>query len=336
MSLKIRFCSAVASGMLVMALWEAPVSAIELSHYGGGLANVDDFFIPPPEVGQFLYAQYNFYYFTDTFRNADGDKVDSISFTDRRGMPHTIKLDLNIDQFFIAPALMWSPKFTVLGARYGAFAVIPIGNPATAAHLQTARGRELNVDQSVWDIGDCYFQPFWLMWSTPRLDAGISYGFDAPTGRYSNGASDNVGLGYFQHQVQGTLRVHLDDAKSLSGVLVPTFEIAQKKTDVDITPGEQFTLNWGLRKDFAEDWLQFAVLGYDTWQLTEDHGADATDHFKDEVHAAGFQIGIPKFGLAFKYLHEYLARDRFEGQMVSFTFGLPLDPLIDKIAAMFS
>ena len=50
------------------------------------------------------------------------------------------------------------------------------------------------------------------------------------------------------------------------------------------------------------------------------------------MHAAGVQLGIPKYGLAFKYLHEYLARDRFEGRGFTITFGLPLDPPIDRIA----
>lgn len=30
-------------------------------------------------------------------------------------------------------------------------------------------------------------------------------------------------------------------------------------------------------------------------------------------------------------MHEYLARDRFEGQVFTITFALPFDPLIDKI-----
>jgi hypothetical protein len=55
----------------------------------------------------------------------------------------------------------------------------------------------------------------------------------------------------------------------------------------------------------------------------------------DSVHAAGVQIGIPNWGIALKYLHEFEARQRFQGQMVTFTFGLPLDPIVDKVGALF-
>ena len=54
----------------------------------------------------------------------------------------------------------------------------------------------------------------------------------------------------------------------------------------------------------------------------------------DSVHAAGVQLGVPKWGIALKYLHEFEARQRFQGQIVTFTFGLPLDPLVDLVKGL--
>jgi hypothetical protein len=48
-------------------------------------------------------------------------------------------------------------------------------------------------------------------------------------------------------------------------------------------------------------------------------------------HAAS-QLGIPKYGVSLKYLHEFAARARFQGQGVTMTFVLPLDPLFEKVA----
>jgi hypothetical protein len=315
----------------------APAHALELSHYAGGLPNGDDFFLPPPEAGQLLYVQYFMYYTTSTFRDHNGDKIDSVTVTGPGGQPRTVKLNVDIDNFYIAPTLMWAPTWSVLGGRYGAYLVMPIGNPSLAADLETERGRGRSLDQSSWGGGDLFVQPLWLMWSFPHLDVTAGYGFDAPTGKFSPGAADNVGLGFWEHQFQSAIRYHFDEAKTLSAVLAGTFELGHEKDDVDITPGSHFTLNWGVRKNFLDNWLQFAVLGYDTWQTMDDTGSAAPpsdQRFKDEVHAAGFQIGIPKYGLAVKYLHEFEARDRFDGQVVTLFFALPLDVIAEKLGAI--
>ena len=80
--------------------------------------------------------------------------------------------------------------------------------------------------------------------------------------------------------------------------------------------------------------LETAVLGYDQWQVSEDTGADqvrALAGVLDSVHAAGLELGIPKWSLSLKYMHEFEARQRFQGQLVTFTFGLPLDSLVDRL-----
>jgi hypothetical protein len=323
---------------IVLALGgTTPVRAFELSHYFPALMHVDDFFLPPPEAGQLVYAQYNAYYGTDTFRNHNGDKVDSITVTGPLGRPISVHVSADINNFYLAPSVVWAPHWSILGARYGGFIALPIGNPSLEADLNTVLGRGKSANEGEWGVGDVYVQPLWLMWSFPRFDVEAAYGFDAPSGKYSNGSPDNVGLGFWEHQLQSGIRYHFDAEKTLSAVLAGTFEIGQEKEDVDITPGSHFTLNWGVRKNFLDNWAQFGVLGYDTWQTTDDTGSAApppSQRFHDEVHAAGFQLGIPKYGLAIKYMHEFAARDRFEGQIVTVFFALPLDVIGQKVGVL--
>jgi hypothetical protein len=76
-----------------------------------------------------------------------------------------------------------------------------------------------------------------------------------------------------------------------------------------------------------------AVIGYDQWQVSEDTGADVPRLLAgvlDEVHAAGVQLGVPKLGLAVKCFHELKARQRFQGNVVTLTFALPLDVIFTK------
>jgi len=318
------------ASILLLGMGRA-AAAIEISHYSSlpGIPFLDDLFLPPEEVGRFVYAQYNAYYGTDTFRNSRGNKVETITITGPGGRPITINLDLDVDNWVIAPLFLWSPGWKLLGARYGGYLLVPVGNPSIAADLQTEIGLGKSVEESACHLGDIYFQPLWLQWSFDRVDVTGAYGFYAPSGKYERGDVDNVGLGFWSHQFQSAVRYHIDQTSA--AILAVTAEINQDKQDADITPGPHLTLNWGARRRFLDDWLQFGVSGYDTWQVGDDHGSDAgppSARVRDEVHAAGFEISVPRFGLAVKYTHEFGARDRFEGQMVSVFFALPLDPVL--------
>lgn len=327
--------AALVFAVYALATNPRPARAYEIGHYFAGLQNVDDFFLPAPELGELIYAQYNLYYGSDTFRNHKGDKIDKITLNGPLGNPKTIRVNVDVDLWTVAPLLMWAPKQKIAGARYGAYAVVPFGGPSLEANLDARIGQGRKVEESNVGLADLFVQPLWLEWRLGRADVSVGYGFYAPTGDYKAGAPDNVGLGFWEHQIQGAVRVPFDAARTLTGVVVWTAEINHNKQDVDITPGPQMTVNWGLRKNVWNDWCQFAVLGYDSWQLADDAGSDAAAalrRYHDQVHAAGVQLGVPKLGLAAKYVHEYGARDRFEGQMFTLTFGLPLDALVDWVA----
>lgn len=314
--------------VLLAALAAAtPARAVDISHYSlsPGIAFLDDYFLPPEAAGKVIYAQYSAYYGTETFRNSDGQKVDKITVTGPAGVPRTVDIDLDVDTWIFAPVLIFSPGWKILGARYGSFVMLPLGNPSVAANLQssTGSGPGRSVQESSFAQGDLYVQPIWLEWNFGKVDVTGAYGFYAPTGKYSPGAADNVGLGFWGHQLQSGLRYRVSDQTAAYVVL--TGEINHNKEDEDITPGSHLSMNWGFRRYFFGDWFQAGLCGYSTWQTSDDTGDDVTKDPRDQVHAAGLQIGIPKYGLGVKYMHEFAAQDRFDGQVVSIFFALPLD-----------
>jgi hypothetical protein len=317
--------------VLVVSGWASTAQGGQLSHYSAmpGLAFMDDYFIPAPEMGRLFFAQYSTWYGTDTFRNADGNEVDRITVTRPGGQERDIDLDLDVDSWLLGPVLLWSPGWRVLGARYGAFVMVPVSNPTVAANLETEVGLGLGIETSSWGLSDLYAQPLWLEWNVDRLDITAAYGFFAPTGRYEGGATDNTGFGFWGHQLQSALRYRVNETVAASVAL--TGEINQNKEDADIVPGSHLTLNWGARKHFFDDWFQFGFAGYDTWQVSDDDGADVTVTTRDQVHGVGFQTGVPRLGLAVKYMYEFNAQDRFEGQTVSIFYAVPLEPALKWI-----
>ena len=174
-------------------------------------------------------------------------------------------------------------------------------------------------------------QPLWLQWTLGRLDLTAAYGFYAPTGWFSVGATDNIGLGFWTQQWQTASAFNFDEARTFSLIMVQTWEYNSKISGMDLRPGSRLSLNWALSKIWLDGMLETDVLGYDQWQVGFDSGADQVPLLAgvlDSVHAAGVQLGIPKWGIALKYLHEFEARQRFQGQIVTFTFGLPLAGLV--------
>ncbi len=321
----------IALALSLLAL-PRPASAV-VGHYAGGFANARDFFLPP--VPGLYFAQYSYFYVDGRFRNRNGDPVNTIILPRRQ-----IPIDVSVNVYSLSPMILWSPDWTILGAHYGAFIAPSFGNPslnAAIGDVENGRGRDLSAGGS-WGLGDLYVQPIWLQWGIPHADLEASWGFYAPTGRFEVNAPDNVGLGFWTNQFQIGTAVHADEAKTLSFILVQSWEINSSIQGQDLRPGPRLNLNWAISKIWFGEYLETAVLGYDQWQIGFDSGSDVPKRLgnvEDVVHAAGAQIGVPKLGVAVKYFHEFEARQRFQGNVVTLSFGLPLDPLVDKVAALF-
>jgi hypothetical protein len=318
-------------GVVVMTLTPRSASAI-IGHYTAGVPDAHDFFVPPEGL---YFAQYNYFYQTDSFRDRNGNPLDHLIVPPRLRPPSTLPLDVDLNQVALSPAILWAPHFTLLGARYGAFLVLTGANASVSAAVEEInKGRQF---ETGWGFADLFVQPLWLQWSLWRLDLAASYGFYAPTGRFSPGATDNIGLGFWTQQWQLAGALYFDEARTFSLIMVQTWEYNSKVSGMDLRPGSRLSLNWALSKIWLDGMLETDVLGYDQWQVGFDQGADQVRLLAgvlDSVHAAGLQLGIPKWGVSLKYLHEFEARQRFQGQIVTFTFGLPLDPIVDRLMGL--
>jgi len=141
-------------------------------------------------------------------------------------------------------------------------------------------------------------------------------------------AADNIGLGFWTHQIQGAAFWYpwADKRMAVTGVM--TYEIHSEKDGFDLTPGQNLTFNWGisqyvpLRKDQTL-LLEIGPAGYSSWQVTDDSGSGARNPgVHDQVHAAGGQLGLTyvpwMLSANFHGFYELASKDRFQGA----SFGL--------------
>jgi len=200
-------------------------------------------------------------------------------------------------------------------------------------------------------LADLWVQPFTVGWHLKRWDIQVGDAFMIPTGRYSPGASNNVGSGYFGNHLQTGTTYYIAKNKGTSANLFTDWEVhgpRQGTNNTYKTPGQAFTDEWGigqilpLKKDLSK-LLQVGVVGYDQWQITANGGtisvggvilpASPIPYYS--VHAIGGQFNyiLPakNFSLFFKGYHEYSASTHTLG--TTFTFGGAWTLAIPKTAA---
>jgi hypothetical protein len=230
----------------------------------------------------------------------------------------------------------------LLGGYYMPYTSVNIANGSLVADLT---GTSLAVNGGGSGLADTYVQPVNMGWHLgKRADVNAGYSFFAPTGRYTAGASNNVGSGYWGNDITSGTTFYITKNKATTANLTTDWEIHGQKTVASkptgqlskITPGQAFTMEWGfgqvlpLKKDFSR-LLQLGLVGYDQWQVTNNGGnylvaglpvaASSVPYYS--VHGIGFQSNfiMPKKSvvLFFKYYNEYSAKARPEGR--NFVFG---------------
>jgi len=278
-----------------------------------------------PEPG-FTYANVSINYFADTLKDGSG---------------HTVPATGTYNLWGIESVFLYKPNFDVLGGKmmFGIIAPTFANGSVTEQNLGLQAGG--------FGIADIFVQPLTLSWKFSRVDFWVADGFVAPTGRYSPGASDNIGSGYWGNQVMSGTTVYITKNRGTSANLFTDWEQHGSKdtstgpSPTHLTPGQTFTMEWGIGQVFPLDkqfqkLLQAGVIGYDQWQVSSNSGltssglpASAAPFYSS--HAIGFQTNFilpaKNLNFYFKFLPEYAAKARVEGRTIAFggsyTFRIP-------------
>ena len=224
---------------------------------------------------------------------------------------NSIMMDMN--------SFVWVSKKEISllgGVVFSASATLPIANNSLTSDVQGALS-------GGGGFADSYYQPFILGWRKQRIAIRAIYGFLAPTGKFSAGASTNVGSGYWTSVVSSGQTIYLNPSKAtaLSAFQMYEFHGAQQGTLVH--PGQTFNLDYSLTQTFALQRtvrLQVGLAGYGQWQTTDKHGPNITVEqaaARYKVNALGFAANalLPeqKVSVGVKYFREFECRSTFQG-----------------------
>jgi hypothetical protein len=281
-----------------------------------------------PEPGWYVSTIY-YRYRTKTIKDAQGRSIDA----DPTGEGNqTINAGV--------PLLYWVTPKKVLGGQFAMMAVLPVASGALEAP-----GLGLSEEASL-GLSDLYVMPAQLGWHFTRADALLGAAFFAPTGRYTAGASDNLGKGMWSYEISGGGTVYLDQKRSFSVSATAFWETHSKKegevrveniTISDVRVGDLITVEGGIGKSFLHGAASVGMAYYAQWKVTSDDlGLVSVPHLsgipeRHRVWGIGPDVTIPiatKTRLLslvnVRYLWEQGARLKTQGQTLMITNTIPV------------
>jgi hypothetical protein len=258
-----------------------------------------------PEPG-FAYVNQLLIYSRDESKGADGEVLGTGS--------NSVVMDMN--------TLAWVSRKKILGgAKFSMTATIPIAkNSLTSDVTGPVSGGG--------GLADSYYQPFILGWDKSRYAIRAVYGFLAPTGRFKNGANNNVGSGYWTHAFSSGQTFYLTKNKATSISAFQMYEVHTHQKSTSIHPGDTLDLDYSVMHSFSlgrEKRLQLGLVGYNARQTTDKTGPTITPeqsqaHYKVNAVGVGSNLSLSaKVSVGFKYFQEFADRSTFQGHSIQFS-----------------
>lgn len=151
----------------------------------------------------------------------------------------------------------WVPEHKILGGYFMPYVVVTYASGSLVADIPQIPGATpaINLGAGGSGLADTYVQPLNIGWHFgKRVDFNTGYSFFAPTGRYTAGANNNVGSGYWGNDITSGTTLYVTKNKATTANLCTDWEIHGSKTVASIpagqlsnkTPGQTFTMEWGL------------------------------------------------------------------------------------------
>src|SRR5262249_14179862 len=181
-----------------------------------------------PEAG-FTYVNQLLMYSGDESKGGDGEVLGTGS--------NSVVMDMN--------TIAWVSKKKILGgAKFSMAATLPVARNSLTSDISGSISGGSG-------FADSYYQPFILGWNKSRYAVRVIYGFLAPTGRFKNGANDNVGSGYWTHAVSSGQTFYVTKDKRTSISAFQMYEVHTTQQGTSIHPGDTLDLDYSVMHSFS-------------------------------------------------------------------------------------
>jgi hypothetical protein len=220
----------------------------------------------------------------------------------------------------------WVTEMKILGANYALAGTLPLSNSSISSPTLGAIG-------GGGGLSDSFYQPLILGWHLKRADIQVAYGFFAPTGRFTAGATNNTGTGYWTNCLIAGETVYLTENKWTSVSAYQLYEFHTTQQGTHIHPGQTFNLDYSLmqilplQKDM-QTLLQFGLVGYGQWQTSNNSGPGVDPanpaHYRVNALGGAANVILParKASAGFKLFREFANSSTVQGYSIQIVGSL--------------
>jgi len=236
----------------------------------------------------------------------------------------------NLNMFLTGIGGTYVSNFKILGGTYGATLLLPFAQNVIQGNNTESK--------SSFAYSDTYFQPLQLGWHTKPADFVFNYGLYIPTGTYTQGGSNNSGLGMWGNEFEGGTTIRLDPKGSWEFSTLLSYEIHGDKKNTDIKTGDVFTSEGGLGKTWysfngsqiPSSIIKAGIVYYMQFKATADEIPVQNTNIvfepgQDHIYSLGAEgnIFLTKSRMAFgvRWFDEFSAVNRFQGNTVFITIA---------------
>lgn len=267
----------------------------------------------PP--GVYFIAPLFYVYKTDEVKDRNGDRL-----------PFAVDLTSQV----YGGGVSVVTKTKLFGGFYGFQVLFPVGAN------NRIQGTEIDANPGA-GLSDSVITPISLGWHTTRADATAGYTIFVPTGRYTDGANNNTGLGMWGQELAVGTTVYFTESRQWHAATLATFDFQSKKEDSETKVGNVMNLEGGLGGDFLKGGLTAGLNYYASFKLTDDHIEGFPDILirgKNKVFAVGpeVQLALARnntlYGfLKVNYQWEVYARTTTQGSALTILATFLMKPL---------
>jgi hypothetical protein len=248
----------------------------------------------------------------------------------------SVKARVALDVF----SVLWVAPQQVLGGHFGVGGLLPVGYQAVDIDVNARAalafpdgtvlqgGRSRGISGNTFAVGDPLATAF-IGWSSGNWHWKVAGLLNMPFGEYSRTSLVNMGFNRWAADLTGSV-TWLNPQSGFEVSLAAGFTFNGENPDTNYKTGTEFHLEGAVMRHLSRDFA-VGVAGYHYQQVTGDSGPGAAlGDFKGRVSAIGpnltynFQVGTVHFLTSARWLHEFNAKNRLEGNAGFVTVTIPL------------
>ena len=246
--------------------------------------------------------------------------------TSRSVRSGNLEVGTELDFFMNFTTLVYKPELELFGAQFAAGVFIPLVDVELDTSLSIG-DILVSASDSATGLGDIVLIPLLLYWNSGNIHTSVAQFIVTPTGDYDADNLINKGLNYWSFDTNFALTyLNPETGRDFSFNIGHIYNT--KNDDTNYQTGQELHLDVAFNQ-FLSETFAVGIQGFYLKQITGDSGSGTLlGDFKAEEAGVGpallwsTRIGEQDVAFIAKWLHEFHAENRLEGDHVFLSFVL--------------